>query len=80
MKSTVFSWHLKALWFVISWSDVRSEFYAAGPANARLRSTRDELQVVHSVDCSQNEVWNDTIPEVDVTIVQIDTKDCIRYE
>jgi len=38
LKSTVFSSRLKALWLVISWSDVGSEFHAAGPANAKLRS------------------------------------------
>ena len=37
LKSTVFSSRLKALWFVILWSDVGSEFHAAGPANAKLR-------------------------------------------
>jgi len=38
LKSTVFSSHLKVLWFVIAWSDVGSEFHAAGLANAKLRS------------------------------------------
>jgi len=36
--STVFSSRLKALWLVISWSGVGTEFHAAGPANAKLRS------------------------------------------
>ena len=59
LKSTVFGSRLKALWLVISWIDMGSEFHAAGPANTKLHSpTWDELQVVHSVDCSQNEVGN----------------------
>jgi len=31
LKSTVFSSRLKALWSVISWNDVGSEFHGAGP-------------------------------------------------
>jgi len=37
-KKYSFSSRLKALWLVISWSDVESEFLAAGPANAKLRT------------------------------------------
>jgi hypothetical protein len=37
-KSRVFSSRLKAVWLVISWSDVGSKFHAAGPASAKLRS------------------------------------------
>ena len=36
LKRTVFSSRLKAVWLVISWSDVGSEFHAAGPANANI--------------------------------------------
>jgi len=38
LKSKFFSSRLKALWLVISWSDVGSEFHDAGPENAKLRS------------------------------------------
>ena len=35
LKSTVFSSRLQALWLVISWSGVGSEFHAAGKAGER---------------------------------------------
>jgi len=83
LKITVFCSRLKSLWSVISWSDVGSEFHAAGPANAELRSPnlrRDESQVVHIVDCSQNGTRNEMWCWRSTWLVQTYTTNCIRYE
>jgi len=75
LKSAVFSSCLKASSPVISWSDVGSEFHAAGPANAKLRSPN--LRRV--AGCSFRRLLTersrerDAILEVDVT--SLDTYD-----
>jgi len=69
LKSTVCSSRLKALWLVISWSDVGSEYLAAGPANVKLHSPN--LRRV--AGCSfrrllaERSQERDVILEVDVT-------------
>jgi len=45
--STVFSSRLKALWLVISWSYVGTEFPATGPAN----SSQNSSENIESVSC-----------------------------
>ena len=69
LKSTVFSSRLRALWSVISWSDVGSEFHAAGPANAKLRSSnlRRVAGCSYRRPLAERSRERDAMLEVDVT-------------
>jgi len=81
LKSTVFSSCLKALWLVISWSDMGSgaPCCRAGERKASLAQL-EESQVIHIIDCSQNGAGNEMRCWRLTWLVQTYTTDCIRYE